>query len=310
MTNLHPQKIILLLALGICWLAGMGEASAQIRVDLAFRRGLYIRFEPVVATVTITNLTGQDLELADDGTRAWFSFQIEQVAGDHLASERLVPPYNPNYSLNPVQIGAGQRITRLINITPLYPISDYGVYRVKATVYVASLRKYFSSAPLNIEITEGRTIWEQKVGVPMTEPGGGTTRTVTLLSHRLPDHTQLYLRIRDEENGLVFCTHQIGRYVSFSPPQVELDPDNSVNILQNVAPKTFLYTHVALNGEVLERKIYNATSRKPSLVRGPDGKVTVAGGIYVDPKAAEQQGTKVQPPSVTDRPVPLPTPAE
>lgn len=290
----------LMLAAGL--LAGVDSAFAQVRVDLKLRRSIFVRYEPVIATVSITNMTGSELHLADDGNRKWFGFVIENSDGTP------VPPYNPDYRLTPVTIGPGQSIERSVNITPLYPITEYGVYRVKPVVYVASLKKYFSPGkPLNIDISEGRMIWQQTVGVPEGEPGAGEMRTITLLSHRLPDHTQIYLRIEDKTNGRVFCTHQLGRTVSFNRPQIELSPSNTVHVLQNTAPKAYMFTEVALDGRVLERKEYQAVTEAPTLRRNPQtGELAVVGGIYIDPTAVAQQAPQTPPPSVGSRPVAAP----
>ena len=105
--------------------------------------------------------------------------QIETVDG------RPLPPINPHYQNQTVEIEAGQRLARSINITPLYPLSEFGTYRVRAAVYVSQLGKYFVSPQLNIEITEGRQLWQQTVGVP-EGLGQGRARTFTVLAHRLP----------------------------------------------------------------------------------------------------------------------------
>jgi len=288
-------------ALLLAVFAGVGipRAVAQVRVDIAFKRALFIRYEPIIAIVTIRNLSGRELELRDEGNRKWFGFQIETAEG------RLIPARDPDYELSPVQMGAGQTLTRAINLTPLYPLSDYGIYRTKGIVYVAGLNEYFSSSVLNFEITEGRILWQQRAGVPEGGSGGGIERTVTLLAHRLPNNTQLYLRIEDEENGRVFCTHQLGKFLAFRDPEIELDAANDIHILQSVSAAEYLYSHVDLSGKVLERKLYNALKTKPSLRRDAGGNIVVVGGIEQappDPSAPPQEA----PPSVSDRPVPLP----
>ena len=40
-------------------------AQGQIQVDLKFKRLQYIAYEPVLATITITNLAGREVELHD-----------------------------------------------------------------------------------------------------------------------------------------------------------------------------------------------------------------------------------------------------
>ena len=89
----------------------------------------------------------------------------------------------------------------LYKYTPLYPLSEFGTYRVRAVIYVSQLGKYFVSPQLNIEITEGRQLWQQTVGVP-EGLGQGRARTFTILAHRLPRTTMLYLRVEDKEAGL------------------------------------------------------------------------------------------------------------
>ncbi len=283
-------------------------AHAQVRVDLGVNRPLYIRFEPLIVTVTVTNLSGRELELADDGNHKWLSFQIEYVERNAV---RIVPPYNSDYQLTPVQIGPGQSIKRMINMTPIYPMTEFGLYRIRATIYAREFGQYFSSnPPMNIEISEGRTLWQQEVGVPTEATGGSTTRTLTLLAHRLPKNTQLYLRIEDKENGVVYCTHQLGRLLAFGEPDVEFDADNNVHILHYIAPKSFMYTSVGLDGRVLDRKQYDTVKAKPSLRRDPAGMVQVVGGFVVDPNAVATSQAAAPPASVSDRPVPLPTPED
>jgi hypothetical protein len=287
----------LLILVGIC-----GPVHAQLRVDIEFRRSLYLRYEPVLAFVTITNQTGQDIELADSGNHKWFSFQIETGDG------RLIPPGTAEYTIDPIQIPAGQAIRRVINLTPLYPMGEYGMYRVKAAVFSAQAGRYFSSPALNVEITEGRIIWQQNVGVPEGAPGGAGTRTVTLLAHRLPNSAQLYLRIEDQENGKVFCTHQMGRYVAFGEPEIHLDGENNIHLFQNTAPRSFLYSKVSISGQVLERKQYTSGDRRPTMRVNPGGEVTIVGGTPMEALTAELEGGTPKPPVATlgDRPVPLP----
>lgn len=273
-------------------------ATAQVQVDVALKRSLYMVYEPLICNVTITNLSGGPLTLEDTPREKWFGFQIETVDG------RPLPPVNPHYQNQTVEIEAGQRLTRSINITPLYPLSEFGTYRVRAVVYVSQLGKYYVSPQLNLEITEGRQLWQQTVGVP-EGLGQGRARTFTILAHRLPRTTMLYLRVEDKEAGVVYCTTQVGRFITFASPDIELDGGNQIHILQNTAPKAFLYSHFDVNGKVLKQQAYQAYDTKPYLVRKPDASVQVVGGVPYDPKAPPPEQ---QLPKLSDRPVPLPTP--
>lgn len=292
---LKAPRVLLALAL----LLSGSWARAQVQVDMEFKRTLYMIYEPIVCTVSITNLSGRMLDLADTPTDKWFGFQIETVDG------RPLPPVNASYQNEPMQIAAGQKVVRNINITPLYPLSEFGTYRIQASVYSSQLNKYFSSPKMNIEITEGRLLWQQTVGVPPGS-GEGQARTISILAHRLPRTSMIYLRLEDKDAGIVYCTTQLGRFVAFANTDVQLDGANQIHILQNTAPKAFLYSHFDLNGKVMQQQAYQLEKARPYLVRSPDGSVAVVGGTPYDPKAPPPERKL---PKMSDRPVPLPTPA-
>ncbi len=275
-------------------------ARAQVLVDLSIKRVLYIAYEPLLATVRITNLSGNPLLLADVEEKKWFGFQIETLEG------RPIPPRDPDYEIDPVQILPGDSISRTVNLTQLYPLSDFGSYKVRASVYAPELSGYFSSPPLTVEITEGRLIWQQTVGVPGAPGIALAPRTISLLSHRLPDRTDLYLRIEDKAAGIVYCTHRLGDFISYGKPDVMLDPSNTIHVLQNSAPRLFVYSKIGLDGKILDRVSLNAPKERPQLKRGDDGAVTVIGGIPFDPRATPTPNLI---PKLSDRPVALPTPA-
>lgn len=269
----------------------------EVRVDIEIKRNLYLRYEPIVCKVTITNMSGRTLDLSDTPRDKWFGFQIETTDG------RPLPPLNSTYHNEPLQLENGQKLSRRINITPLFPLSEFGTYRVRGAVFSHELGRYFTSGKLNVDITEGRQLWQQRVGIPPGS-GDGASRTYTLLSHRLPETTVLYLRIEDEDEGVVYCTTQIGRLVTFGKPDVEIDNASQIHILQNIAPKAFLYSHFDVNGKVIKQQGYQAANTRPYLVR-KNNAIEVIGGVPYDTKepTAEQ---KV--PKLSDRPVPLPTP--
>src|SRR5436309_13031476 len=66
-------------------LLGTFSAQAQIQVDIKLPRLQYIAYEPVVATVGITNLAGRDIELRDNDEQAWFGFEVSGSEGQPIA---------------------------------------------------------------------------------------------------------------------------------------------------------------------------------------------------------------------------------
>lgn len=72
-------------------LLSLHVATAQLQVDITLKRTLYIAYEPLIVNVSITNLSGASLELADSGRNHWFSFQIETLDNRPVAPALGVP---------------------------------------------------------------------------------------------------------------------------------------------------------------------------------------------------------------------------
>lgn len=272
-------------------------AHGQVEVRMQIPRRLYLCYEPIVVTVSITNLSGRDLTLEDHGPQKWFSFEI------YNSEEMPVPPTAADYHLDPLTIGVGQTVTRKVNLVSLYPVTDYGIYRVRAAIYMAALDKYFASAVAPVEITEGTQLWTETVGIPDGQKNAGQYRTYELLSFRQTKNEMLYARIEDKNAGIVYATVPLGRLVSGYPPDVQVDALSELHVLLMVAPKEYLYTRMGPNAELLGQDDYADLKTRPYLRKSADGDVTVAGGIQVEDKAASATAPE---PKLSDRPAGMP----
>jgi hypothetical protein len=274
-------------------------AHAQLTVDLAIKRRLFIAHEPIIATVTINNLTGRDITLADTPQMQWFAFQVTGQG------ERIFPPRNPNYALDPLEIKAGSQMRRTVNLNELYEIGDYGIYRVRASIYFADLKKFFPSRPSSIEVTDGRLLWTQIVGVPDGQPGGGQMRKFSLLSHQQGEFTMLYVRVEDRENGTVFSTQELGRMIEGQPPLPQFDLGNNLYVLQLIGQREYLLSKIGINGEYLGGTRYTAPKSRPYFRKTPDGQLQLVGGHRE--AATVAQGPVEPPAKLSQRPPGMPT---
>jgi hypothetical protein len=102
---------------------------------------------------------------------------------------------------------------------------------------------------VNIEISEGRIVWEQTVGVPDTMPNAGGAHRVQLLSLQGAQHVYLYCRIDDPNSGEVFCCYRLGHTIDSTRPQMQFDTTNTLHVLHLVGPKTYLLSQIGVNGE-------------------------------------------------------------
>ncbi|MDD5350608.1 MAG: hypothetical protein PHQ12_10390 [Chthoniobacteraceae bacterium] len=271
---------------------------AQLQVSMEIKRHFLMVYEPIMATVTVKNLAGRDVTLADSATQSWFGFQINRADG------QLVPPLDPNYRLSPLTVPAGQTIRRTLMLNTLFPIHELGLYRIRATIYYSAMDKYFQSALSNVELSEGKTIWQQTVGVPDGVEGAGGTRRLSLLSFRQADYTYLYVRVEDVDGGVVYAATSLGRVIAGLDPDAQVDQQNNLHVLQVGGAKTYVYSCIGLNGEVLARDTYFSAKVRPALRRDAAGRVTVYGGQLQAPDPAPGSGKAAN--KLSDRPVPLP----
>ena len=274
-------------------------AHGQISVVLDIKRRVHLRYEPILATVRITNLSGRDL-LLQDGEQPWFGFDVTGAT-----TEMLVPPRNPDYHLDPLEIKLGETVKRTVDLTRLYGISEFGLHRVKAAIFAAPLGKLFASQPRLVEITEGKTLWHQTVGVPDTLKNAGRNHTVSLIEFQ-DDKRYLYVRVEDEEQAYVFCTQRIGHMIDGTTPQMQFDTTNNLYILHLIAPKTYSLTNIGVNGEWLGQHTYATAKSRPALRRLADGTIQIVGAHRMDAAAQAGAAPAAVPLKLSARPPGLP----
>jgi hypothetical protein len=180
-------------------------------------------------------------------------------------------------------------------------VQDFGTYHVRAHIYFADLNKFFYSPAKVFEVTDARPIWQKTVGLPEGASGPGSVRTYSLLSNRFPAHTSLYVRVADKDAGIVFATYSLGHVIAFDEPHAELDRANRLHVLHCAAPRTWTYSRVGLNGELISRATFMETKTRPRLVHSADGAVAVRGGMLEAPAAA---AANVTAPKLSERPAP------
>ena len=254
-------------------------AHAQIQVELKFKRLQYIAHEPVMAAVRITNLSGRDIDLHDESGHRWFGFEINAREG------RLLAPLRQSAPEPALHVEAGKTVTRKINLTPAFPIHDLGAYHVRANVYFADLNKFFYSQTKVFQVADARPIWQKTVGIPDGMPAAGEVRTYSLLSNRFPDHTSLYVRVENRDRGVVYTTYSLGRVIAYGEPQAELDRANQLHVLHCAAPRSWAYSHIGLNGELLRHSTFMETKTRPRLRHTAEGAIAVSGGMRDVPVA-------------------------
>jgi hypothetical protein len=268
-------------------------------VTLDIKRRLYLRYEPILATVHITNLSGRDLMLYDT-EQPWFGFDVTGAN-----NETIIPPRDIAYKLDPIELKIGETVKRTVDLTQLYPISEFGIHRIKATVFARPLNKFFASKPEVVDIAEGKTLWRQTVGVPDTLPNEGRDHLFKLIEFQ-GDKRYLYVRVEDEDQGTIFCTYRVGHMIDGTTPEMQLDTSNNLYVLHLAGPKAYMLTNIGVNGEFLGQHIYDAPKSRPYLRRLVDGTIQIVGGKRRPAETAGNKGSEGPQPKLSDRPPGLP----
>src|SRR5438552_15595853 len=99
------------------------------------------------------------------------------------------------------------------------------------------------------------------------------------MTNQFPDHTSLYVRVQDKDNGIVYATYSLGRIISFAEPQAQIDRTNKLHVLQCAAPRSWAYSRIGLDGELLAHSSFMETKMRPRLFGAAEGEGAVRGGM-------------------------------
>ena len=284
------------LTLSILLLGMLSAASAQIDVGIEMKRNIFIRGEPVEATVTVRNLAGKDVMLSDAEGNRWFGFEI--IKG----GDTPIGPFSGEYKNAPQVLLSGATMRRTVDLLRLYPINEFGTYTVRAAIYFQEAGKYITSGALKVDISEGRKLWSQTVGVPAAKDGAGDYHTMSLLTFPHPKEMILYARIEDEKTRTIFSTYPLGRMVSGTTPGHEFDRENTLYVLHMSSPAIYSLSKIGVNGEWLGQTLYESSKGRPYLRATADGSMNIGGAT----RWVERKQTGPEVPRLSDRPAGLP----
>lgn len=279
-------------ALALLALACVGLAPAQVSVSLKLGKRNFLAGESVPIEVTLTNLTGTELAYQSTDSSSWIDFIVN--------SNRCVPMTPAGKpAFGAVRIPSGRAIVRTVDLAQLYPLTELGNYSVYAIVRppgqprggIQSNRHLFT-------INTAKPYWSEKVGVP----GSRTkTREFRLIQFNNASKHQLYAQVADGNTGRILTTHHLGEVLMLRKPSVTVDSSLTMHVLYMISPKFWGHARITPDGKFLGRDLYQpSASGDPVLAKLNDGSVKALGGLYYDPKAAEEAAKRTR--KASDRP--------
>ena len=279
----------------LCWLAwlvawvAVPAVEAQVQVELRLANETVLLYESIPVEIRLRNVSGRTLTLGEnpDAKAGWLSFFITDENGRVVDSVATLPAGDP------VVLHPGESARRELDLLHLYELRSVGTYRIRATVTVAGTRSQSSSTRLII--LAGNEVARQTVGVKGAA-GAMEERTYTLVVYRGPAGYRIFVRVADEQAGMVYAMLPLGDYVPLGEPMLATDALGRLHVLIRGGSRGFQYRAIDPAGKIVDQAIYSDLQSSPRLVEDPAGMVRVRGGEKIFPRPPEAPAAPAPPP--------------
>jgi hypothetical protein len=289
------KALALLLVFSLAPLAPLG---AQVSVEVTLDQEHFLSGENLTAAVRITNRSGRTLHLG--GEADWLTFALESRDGSGIVAKNSEPEVLGAFTLETTKVA-----TRRVELLPHFDLARAGRYSIIASVRIKDWDQTLTTKPKYFDIINGAKLWSQDFGLPAE----GTTnqppevRKYTLeQANYLRTQLRLYFRLTDADGGRVLKVFSLGPMVSFGIPEHQIDQAGNLHVLYQNGARSFSYTVINPNGDIIARQTHDYTSTRPKLQLGENGRPTVVGG------ARRRTADDVPGPTKTEENVPPRTP--
>jgi hypothetical protein len=275
-------------------LASCALAHAQLATSISINKREYIAGEAVIAEVIITNHTGQELTLAGSSQQPWLTFVVTNNQGNPVTILK------PN-SFGAMKIKAGESLAKQVNLAEYFMLNSQGNFAV--TAVIRDPEKRFSGASTNrilFNLSPGRTVWTQKVGITSGKKNT-ETREMKVLTFSNGQKNQIYAQIADGTSGVVLRTFLLGDMLMLRKPLVTLDGERRMHVMFLSTPSMWVHCQIDTDGKLVKRDIHQTAPKgDPVLMAYGDGSVRVVNSILYDAEAVAKERSKIR--KISDRP--------
>ncbi|MDR1303913.1 MAG: hypothetical protein LBK76_01700 [Verrucomicrobiales bacterium] len=262
------MKFICAVCAGIfSWLV-VTPVSAQVEVQFSQQRSLYLQYESIDLTLELTNVTDAPFSLsANDDGKSWLGFLVFNQASGVVNQVKSI-------TAKQINLAPGETKRISVDILPYYAIRSTGGYTAQAIVHIPGL-KPIMTGKLYFTVGKGETIWTQDVY------NTGVKRVYSLVRFLDVNEANLYLRVEEPDQNLMYNTVRLGKVVSFADPQIAFDRTGNLHIVQVISAKNYRYTEADANGGILAQEDRQSIAgvMTPTLARSDHGTVQFVGGL-------------------------------
>jgi hypothetical protein len=226
------MKIQNLLCVLLCTAALMQlSAVGEIELELSTDHTKYIEFEPVIAFLTLENVSDRAFLIRSNDatldTRVDFHLELANRYGEGREKAASV--------LSSCLILGGEKQAFMIDLSEHYQIGRSGRYTLWATVHWHG--ETFESAPIQIRVVTGLPMASRERTVPGV--GGRDSRRFSLRYLDRNKSESIFLIAEDPDAGHNYGVFDLGKLVRFYKPSLDVTPSGRITIYHQSSPTFF-----------------------------------------------------------------------
>lgn len=252
--KLRPLMAMLLL------LGAADVAQAQLRVKLEREHGTVLQYEAVPLKLAIWNDTEIPVSFGRYAPDARVEITIERR--QHQATT-IVADFEPFMG---AQIAPGASSTLSFDLGKHHKVREQGRYTISARIVWA--RRSYDAGSLYIDVVNGIELKNVTKSIPY-DPS--EVRTYSLLYWQRDDSQHLFLRVKNEDQGLVYGVFDLGRVVRTVPPEIEFDTIGRVHIVHLYGREVYTHSYLLSDRSGVWFWKRRFTNQDGTQVRGPGG---------------------------------------
>lgn len=241
--------------------AAVHRTYAQVEISCTLPHARYLVYQPVVATVSIRNLSARPIVLGGADQNARLYFEIRDYSG--YVVQTL---HSPDFS--DFVIDGRSRTANKINITAYYDLRNSGIYSVHARLDWKDTT--FKTEKIFFEVCNGSVMAKR-----ITDDGTGRWLIHSLVMLHRRHGATAFMRIEDDT--YCYTVTELGPFLSLFDPQMIIDDDATVHTLYQSTPTTYTRVVFSADGQWLATDPLERPAGNPEMQLLPSGAVHVDG---------------------------------
>src|ERR1043166_4401176 len=181
-----------------CLILCLGSTQAQVNVEVVLPQEQFLPGETLLATVRITNRSGQVLHLGEDEN--WLQFAVQSNNG--LVVAKLAEPH----VVGEFDLDSSKVAPWRLDLAPYFNMSQAGRYSVTPTVRIKGWDGEITSRPKSFDIIHGAKLYEQSIGVPISSEATNANPEVRKFlleqANYVKGQPRLYMRLIDNSGAM------------------------------------------------------------------------------------------------------------